>query len=461
MKKTYIVTDLGPGDGGKGGVVHTICRKMHAHTVVKDGGAQGSHGVRTSGGQAYAFSQWGCGTLEGVRTHLSPRFVITPEGILNEAETLRYGVGVHDPFALLTVDERCLCATPLHAIASHLKELARRDKPRGTIGTGVGEAYRDSIRLPELALFASDLSRDDLDERLAAVREQMIRDLAPIAESPFLPQDRELAAQEWNLLRNDALLTYIVERFRQVARLATIVDHDYFVGKILARDGVIVVERSHGILTDRYTGFHPHTSAIRTLPCFARALLEGAGYDGKIVSLAVHRAYTIRHGAGPMPTDSPSMKQHLLPGSHKVDNRWQGEVRVGPLDLPLLRYAIEASGGASVYDGLALTWFDQIVRNGEWKLCDRYHTGSEDPAYFTPDGGLRVRTGEDEEQLCYLEELGSQVTRCIPQIDSIGIPPDASQDQLFGLVAATLNERLKVPVRMISLGPTEEDKYLK
>ena len=40
MKKVYIVTDLGPGDGGKGGVVHKIASQFNAHTIVKVGGAQ-------------------------------------------------------------------------------------------------------------------------------------------------------------------------------------------------------------------------------------------------------------------------------------------------------------------------------------------------------------------------------------------------------------------------------------
>ena len=88
-------------------------------------------------------------------------------------------------------------------------------------------------------------------------------------------------------------------------------------------------------------------------------------------------------------------------------------------------------------------------------------TGTDDPTCFTQDGELRVRQADDEAQLQHLEALGAQVSRCVPQIDSIGIPTGADKDQLFGLVSATLNERLKVPVRMISLGPTEVDKYLK
>src|ERR1700722_14199898 len=110
--KVYVVPDLGPGDGGKGGVVHKIAQMMRAHTVIKRGGAQGSHGVRTSKGQEFAFSQWGCGTLDGIPTHLSEQMIISPEGLLNEGASLRYRHGIYDAFSLLTVDEEALCTTP-------------------------------------------------------------------------------------------------------------------------------------------------------------------------------------------------------------------------------------------------------------------------------------------------------------------------------------------------------------
>ena len=128
--KVYVVTDLGVGDGGKGGVVHKVAAMQRAHTVIKRGGAQGSHGVRTSGGETFAFSQWGCATLGGTPTHLTAQMVVSPEGLLNEADALRYGHGIYSPFDLLTVDEEALCATPYDGIASRTKELVLGENPR-------------------------------------------------------------------------------------------------------------------------------------------------------------------------------------------------------------------------------------------------------------------------------------------------------------------------------------------
>ena len=456
-EKIYIVTDLGPGDGGKGGVVHKIATMMRAHTVIKVGGAQGSHGVCSSKAGRFAFSQWGCGTLEGIRTHLSSRIVISPEGLLNEADALRYQCGVYDPFALLTVDETALCTTPYHGVASRLKEMARGNNPRGTIGTGVGEAYRDARRWPRLAIYARDLLRPSLRDLIAAVREQQLQNLAPIIQGEFLPGDRESVGKELALLGDDGFLDYIVNRFQEVSRLAKIVDHDFLGREILAPDGVAIIESSHGILTDHYMGFHPHTSAIRTLPAFTETMLRRAGYNGEIVNIGVTRAYQIRHGAGPMPTADPTMSESLLPGSHKQENRYQGMVRVGPLDLVLLRYAIAACGGSSAFAGLAITWFDQIRANGIWHLCNRYQ-GADDRTYFTPDGELKVRSGDDEAQLSHQETLGQRLLRCTPEISAYDIVSDATTDGLYRLIADILRDKLEVPVRMVSFGPTERDK---
>lgn len=457
MKKIYIVTDLGPGDGGKGGVVHKISHLRHAHTIIKVGGAQGSHGVSTSSGERFAFSQFGCGTFEGTKTYLSPRFIASPEGILNEGTDLRYRHGIQDVFQLLTIDEDVICATPYHGIASRIKELSRKENARGTIGTGVGEAYRYSQRFADsLTIRARDLTGQDLKDRLAVIREQVIADLAPLLDNGFLDEDLETAQQELVLLHDTGFLDHVTERFRLVTKEVKIVDQDYFRNNILARDGVTVVESSHGVLTDHYQGFHPHTSAIRTLPWFAKNMIEQASYDGEVISLGITRAYQIRHGAGPMPTADESMGQQLLPGSHKVDNRYQGQVRVGPLDLLLLRYAIAASGGPSAFDGLAITWFDQIQKNGSWLLCNGYN-GADDLNHFTPDGELRIRFGEDKKQLAYQESLVQQLNNCSPKLIEHEID-SANRDVLYSLCNEVLQNALNVPVRMVSFGPTEQDK---
>jgi len=158
-----------------------------------------------------------------------------------------------------------------------------------------------------------------------------------------------------------------------------------------------------------------------------------------------------------MPTDDPEMYENLLPGSHKEENRYQGKVRVGPLDLVLLRYAIGVCGGPSTFNGLAITWFDQIQTNGAWHLCDRY-SNAVGQNFFTPSGAIKIRHGADDEQLRHQEALGKQLSGCKPENKRINVAMSAGRDELFSLCANTLQCELDVPVRMVGFGPTELDK---
>jgi len=145
------------------------------------------------------------------------------------------------------------------------------------------------------------------------------------------------------------------------------------------------------------------------------------------------------------------MTEKLLPGSHKENNRYQGEIRVGPLDLVLLRYAIGVCGGPSAFNGLAVTWFDQILANGEWHLCDGY----------LDSGEILIRHGDDQEQLEYQERLTKQLFYCQPEITTLSVPLKATRNDLYHFCADILQEKLGASVRMISFGPTEQDKVCK
>ena len=461
-RKVFTVTDLGPGDGGKGTVVHKLCTFKKAHTVLKTGGAQGSHGVSTSSGQSFAFSQFGCGTLDGVCTHITKNFVMEPLGLMKEGRTLIEKCGIYNVFDLITIDENALCITPFHAIASELRELARKDKPKGTVGLGGGETVVDSQIHPGLAIYAKDLSSADLRERLMAIREQKIIDLSGIIASvaDLLPADKEHAERKIAVLNDIRFVDRIVDAFQQVSKHIAIVDENYLKKNILARDGVVVVESSHGILTDKYYGFHPHTTQLRTLPHSTLTMLADCGYDGSIVKLGVTRAYQIRHGAGPMVTASDDLTNILLPGSHKDDNRWQGKVRTGALDFVALRYAIEVCGGPQFFDGIAVSWMDQIQTAGAWHVCDSY-ANAHDTELFSHDGTrILVQRGEDKQQLLRQNKLGDVLDLCIPNVTHFDVPKSMDINDVTQLCAETILERLQVPVRMISYGPTEIQKVL-
>jgi len=460
--RVFSIFDLGPGDGGKGGAIHALCCRHHPHTVVKIGGAQGQHGAQNKRTK-FCFSQWGCGTLEGIKTHITPLMIISPTGMLKEADCLRY-IGITNAFDLLTVDESALCATPYHGIFSRITELTRTT-PRGTVGTGVGVAHRIRNVQPDLTIRASDL-RDgskfhNLSNKLSRLRDYYIAKTSKLGQElvvDITDEDRELIQIELNLLYDPGFLKHNIERFREVGEKLNVVEGDH-IRQILAQDGDVVIESSHGILTDNALGFHPHVSAIRTLPTFVTDYLRQFDYNGEIVNIGVHRAYSVRHGAGPMPTHCEDMTEKLAPGSHKNENRYQGKVRVGPLDFMLLRYAVENCGVD--IDGIALTWCDDIHETGKWEICEKYKFNEpsqlEKSHRFISDGKLlSIDPAENVRRRKYQQELGSFLEKCVPEFKTIDMA-HTSTDELLRLCNREMLSRLDIPIHLISFGPTEQE----
>lgn len=332
------MTDLGPGDGGKGGVINALVGREKPTCIIKRGGAQGSHGVMKSDGRKFNFSQWGCGTFEKVPTFLSAQMVIMPVGIDNEAKALKK-VGIGDPYALLSCDPEAIVATPWHKISSQVEEMLLKDQPHGTVGTGVGRAYRLSEEVSECTIRAKDLkNRSMCREKLQRVIHYYREKYRAVTTEDVLPEDIGCLTNNLDLLYDDNFLPFVCDLFADVAKNLKIVE----LARILEQDGAAIVECSHGVLTDAETGLKPHVSAIPTRPVCTERMLRYAGHTGKIEHLAVHRAYEYRHGAGPMPTFDPELTAALPEEAHKEENRWQGKIRAGALDINLLRHALDA-----------------------------------------------------------------------------------------------------------------------
>ena len=131
---------------------------------------------------------------------------------------------------------------------------------------------------------------------------------------------------------------------------------------IVERAKVPVFEGAQGVLLDEVWGFHPHTTWGDCTLGSARALLGERPFQ----SLGLTRTVTCRHGAGPLPGHTLDLDVLLEP--HNSSDGWQGAFRKGPLDVVLLRYALDVLGKI---DGLVVNHMDWLrpvwpVITGHW-----------------------------------------------------------------------------------------------
>lgn len=342
MTDAWVVVDLGFGDAGKGTVTDFLVRDRGAELVVRfSGGAQAGHNVVTPDGRHHTFSQLGAGTFAGARTVLLADVVVHPLALWFEAAHLAE-VGVPDALGLLSVDRRARVITPFQQAAGRLRELSR-PVPHGTTGVGVGEAVADALAGHDDVLTMGDLT--DVPRLRRRLGRQRARKLAEAREV-----DDPRAEAELGLLRDPGAIDAIVGAWAEVTARVRIVEPDVAARQV-RRARRVVCEGAQGVLLDEDWGFHPHTTWS---DCTPRGALEVLG-DREATVLGVSRAYTVRHGPGPFPTATPG----FLAGAeaHNDDAGWQGAFRAGPLDLVLLRYAVEVAGRV---DALALTCLDQV-----------------------------------------------------------------------------------------------------
>jgi adenylosuccinate synthase len=346
-----ITVGLGFGDEGKGATVDFLVRERDADLVVRySGGAQAGHNVVLPDGRRHSFAQFGAGTLAGVKTWLGPRMILSPATMIPEADHLR-SMGVRDPFALLEAHPDCLLSTHYHVCMNRLREYARGKERHGSCGLGIGEARHYWLRYGAEAVVAEDLRhRSRLVQKLTLLRDRLLREARDLD-----PVDPECADQLAETA--PAAEAEILCRAGSELRLS----------RRMPEAKLAVFEGAQGILLDERYGFHPHTTWSTVTPLHARELAAEGGFDDVEV-LGVTRAYSTRHGAGPLPTHSSTMTTALAdPGNPRND--WQGTMRAGPLDLVLLAYA----GAVGRIDGLVVNGLDQLP--SEFGVCTSYRDG--------------------------------------------------------------------------------------
>jgi adenylosuccinate synthase len=358
MRRAIITVGLGFGDEGKGATVDYLARKYEADLVVRYcGGSQAGHNVELPDGRRHPFSQFGAGTLSGVRTWLGPNVIIDPSGLRREGRHLSE-LGVREPASLLAVHSRCLVATRWHRILNQVREWSRGEDRHGSCGQGIGETRSYWLKHGADAIFAEDLRQPGtLRDKLELLRQ---RTLLEVQE--FLPRisDDHLRELELWELNTEAVARQLLEAVPSALEITAAVPSCE----------TAVFEGAQGVLLDEYRGFHPYTTWSTVTAHHAWELVRQMGIE-TVAVLGITRAYATRHGEGPFPTSSPELTRRLRdPGNPW--NPWQGGLRSGWLDLPLLRYAAAvATGRASPLDGIVVNHLDQ-VSDGECLICETY-----------------------------------------------------------------------------------------
>ncbi len=411
--KGIITVGLGFGDEGKGATVDYLARRFHADLVVRySGGAQAGHNVQLPDGSRHTFSQFGAGTLAGVRSYLGRRVVVCPQTLNPEAEHLKR-LGIDDPFSTLSLHPDCLLSTSFHIAMNRLREIDRGAGRHGSCGLGIGEARSYWLKHGKDAVVAADvLDRNNLVAKLTLLRDRMLLELQSLHNVDAI------YAEGIYLTNPSSEADHLIEVLTDVAMSEKLPDAKR-----------VIFEGAQGVLLDEYFGFHPHTTWSTVTSLHAREIVEENDFEST-TTLGLTRAYSTRHGAGPFPTYCRSLSQQIHDAGNPT-NDWQGQILSGPLDLVLLRYALAACERAMCpVDGLVVNNLDELPERPS--ISERYHSTTD----------LTIpRTIHDQAELTHV------LNNAEPAVETL-------EDER--ILIDRLNEYS--PVVLTSSGPTFEDR---
>ena len=363
--RAYIVIDLGFGDAGKGLITDFLVRQTRAGVVVRyNGGAQAGHNVVAPDGRHHTFSQFGSGSfVPGVKTYLSKHMVVHPGALLIEGDVLA-NKGVSDAFSRLKINPQSLIITPYHQAANRIRELAHENGKHGSCGVGVGETVEDDLACHDDSIRAGDLSKPNLlQQKMDAIRTRKQKALSELFGDAL--NSKSIAA-EWQVFQQDDLALRWMEPIHRIVEL-DLVEESNTLAEWSKTSDAMIFEGAQGVLLDAEAGFYPYNSWTDCSADNAMSLIQEFMPDCEKIKVGVSRCYSVRHGPGPLPTET-----HELDGiitEHNQNNPWQGSVRYGWFDHILFDYALKAVNGV---DMLAITHLDIINILNAWKICQRY-----------------------------------------------------------------------------------------
>jgi adenylosuccinate synthase len=333
------------GDEGKGKITDLLGQK--ADIVVRyQGGNNAGHTI-IFGENKVVLHQIPSGILHSnCVSVIAHGVVFEPEAFFHELEDIKDHVSVNGENLKISINASVI--TSYHKLLDATREGATKNKI-GTTGKGIGPAYEDKIG--RRAVKVKDLfCMETLKKKLTLSMEEkeyLFRDVYEV--------DYPSVEEEANRL---------FEFGKRLLEFAT--DTFSYLDQAGRENKNILFEGAQGILLDIDYGSYPYVTSSST---GTAGIYSGAMLGNIDEKLGIAKAYTTRVGEGPFPTE---IFEQIGDDIQRIGNEFGATTgrrrRCGWIDLPLLKYAVKASGLTSI----ALTKVDVLNGLSEVKVCYAY-----------------------------------------------------------------------------------------
>lgn len=328
-----VVVGLQFGDEGKGKITDYLA-DHHDYAVRYNGGGNAGHTVVTEK-ETVKFHLVPSGALRCDNVVLCNGMVIDPSALVQEIKKLQE----INPAIKIQISKNAHVVTDLHKYLDLAEEDARKDLRIGTTAQGIGPTYEDKYGRSGIRM--CDLSDNAVLRRKLLLITRLKRSLIEGSEYGYESKIDDLVhklSDSWEFLKD------------------FIVDTDRILLDALRKNQNIMFEGAHGTLLDIDFGIYPFVTSSNTI---AGAISNDAGISFRKVDsvIGVAKAYVSKVGNGPFPTELQGKEAETLRRLGSEYGTTTGRPRrVGWLDIPALRYALEINDT----DKIALTRVDTL-----------------------------------------------------------------------------------------------------
>jgi len=405
------------GDEGKGKITHVLAGE--ADVVVRfNGGPNAGHTIIDRGVRFGTHLIPAGAFYPGTLSILAGGMVVDLEVLRREYEEIAVHVGV-SPRILIAQNAQLIL--PYHRT---LEELEGSGAHFGTTRRGISPAYRDKVA--HVGVRAEDLLRPaELERRLGRRLDLLKR---------VWPQCEEIGAMTARGLARD--LVDHAEPF-----LAHIGDATGVIRAAMSAGKRVLFEGAQGALLDVDHGTYPYvTSSSTTFAGLGNSIGIPSPDVGRRIGLA--KAYTTRVGEGPFPTEMDEERGASLRERGGEFGVTTGRPRrCGWLDLVALRHAVEINAATEI----ALTKLDVLGGTEEILVCLEYRM----------DGATLRRFPLSADVLEECEPVYESLPGWSDRLEGASCVEDLPSQAAD--YVRWIEERLGVPIRIISYGPGPEE----
>ena len=419
--KLDVVLGLQWGDEGKGKIVDVLASE---YPVVArfQGGPNAGHSIHFEGKKFVLHSVPSGVFRDGSINFIGSGVVLDPVIFREECLAIEaMGVPVKER---VVIADRAHLILPTHRIIDAASEAAKGKGKIGSTLKGIGPTYMD--KTGRNGLRVGDILTPDFKERFLKLKNKHI---AYLKQYDF----------EYDASENEQAWLDAVEYMKQFE----IVDGAYRINDYLLDGKSILAEGAQGTLLDVDFGSYPFVTSSSTSCAGACTGLGVSPHSiGKVYG--VFKAYCTRVGSGPFPTELfDETGEQLRQKGFEFGATTGRPRRTGWLDLPALKYAVMIDGvdelimmKADVLDG-----FDTI------KVAVSYEVDGKRTDEIPYDVYAEVKP-------VYKEFRG---WKC----DLTKVKSEDGMPQEFREYIKFIEDYLKVPVRIISLGPDRDQTIVR